>query len=513
MSMFEIALEAITQLFQLERMLWLCVGVLVGLIVGMVPGLSGAVGLALLLPLVYGMDPISALAMMIGLLAVTQTSDTFATVLLGVPGTASSASTILDGYPLAQRGQAGRALGAAFISSMLGGVIGAIALFAVLPIARPLIISIGSPELFMLTLFGLSMVCILSPGKSPVKGLIVGVFGMLLSAIGAAPASSEYRFTFGEAYLSGGISLVVVILGLFAIPELIELIRENRQLASKAGSLTAGRFQGALEVFRHKWLVLRSSLIGVVLGAIPGLGGSAATWIVYGLTVQSYKDKSGFGKGDIRGVIGPESANNSNDGGSMMPTLLLGIPGGAGTAILLGGLIMIGVQPGPRLVEQQPSMILVVVWTLVIANILGTALCFLMSKRIARLTLVRPGRLVPFIFIAIVLASFQANRHIGDLITLLVAGLLGWFMVKADWPRAPFIIGLVLGPLAEGYLWISASRYGWEFLVRPGVLALAVLTAAIVWLGLRGGGDKLVRAAAKGAQKTLSETSTREAKQ
>lgn len=501
--MLEIAFEALNQLLMPERLAYLVLGVMIGLVVGMVPGLSGAVGLALLLPLVYGMDPISALAMMVGLLAVTQTSDTFATVLLGVPGTASSASTIIDGYPLAKQGQAGRALGAAFTASLLGGLIGALALFLVLPIARPVIVGIGSPELFMLTLFGLSMVSILSPGKSAVKGLIMGFLGLLLSTVGGAPASSEYRFTFGLPYLSGGISLVIVILGLFAIPELIELIRRDRVLASGATKLTAGRLQGMIDVFKHKWLVLRSSIIGVVLGAIPGLGGSAATWIVYGLTKQSYRDNQSFGKGDIRGVIGPESANNSNDGGSMMPTLLLGIPGGAGTAILLGGLIMIGIQPGPRLVEEQPSMILVVVWTLALANVIGTAMCFLLSSHISRLTMVRPGRLVPFIFIAVTFAVYQANQHIGDLFTLAFAGLIGWIMVKANWPRAPFIIGFVLGPLAESYLWISMSRYGVEFLTRPGVIVLGLITVALIWFGIRSGGgrvEQIARSRAKASR-------------
>ena len=484
--MTQAALDALTQLIKPETLMWLGFGVLVGMITGLLPGLSGAAGLALLLPLVYGLDPAAALAMMVGLLAVNNTTDTFPSVLIGVPGSSGSASTILDGYPLAKKGQAGRALGASFTASMIGGLIGALALFAVLPIARPLIVGIGSPELFMLTLFGLSMVGILSRRKSPLKGLIVGLFGMMFSTIGNAPAASEYRYSFDSLYLAQGLPLVVVILGLFAIPELIELIRSNTSVAGSGTTLlTSGRWQGAKEVLHHKWLVVRSSIFGVVLGAIPGLGGSASTWIIYGLTTQSYKDKSQFGRGDIRGVIGPEAANNSDNGGSLMPALLLGIPSGAGTAVLLGGLILVGVTPGPILLDRQPDLILVIAWSLALANVLGTAICFLLTKQIAKITAIRPGRLVPFLFVAIAISAYQASQKPGDLIVLLAVGAFGWVLTIADWPRAPFLIGFVLGPATEGYLWISMSRYHFDWLLRPGVIALGVLIVGVIVLAIR----------------------------
>jgi TctA family transporter len=487
LRMFDVALDALSQLFQPQNLMWLGLGVLVGMITGLLPGLSGAAGLALLLPLVYGLDPVPAMAMMVGLLAVNNTTDTFPSVLIGVPGSSGSASTIMDGYPLAKQGQAGRALGASFVSSMFGGIIGALALFLVLPIARPLIIAVGSPELFMLTLFGLSMVGILSRRKSPLKGLIVGFLGMLFSTMGSAPAASEYRFDFNSIYLAQGLPLVVVILGLFAVPELIELMRSNTTVASGVTTLTAGRWQGAKEVFHHKWLVVRSSFIGVVLGAIPGLGGSASTWIIYGLTTQSYKDKSKFGKGDIRGVIGPEAANNSDNGGSLLPGLLLGIPSGAGTAVLLGGLILVGVTPGPLLIENQPDLILVIAWSLALANILGTILCFLLTRQIARMTTIKPGRLVPFLFVAITIAAYQASLDSGDLVLLLAVGVFGWVLTIADWPRAPFLIGFVLGPATERYLWISMSRYDLEWLQRPGVIGIGVLVVGVVILAIRSG--------------------------
>lgn len=502
------ALDALGQLFQPQTLMWLGLGVLIGMITGLLPGLSGAAGLALLLPLVYGLEPAAALAMMVGLLAVNNTTDTFPSVLIGVPGSSGSASTIMDGYPLAKKGQAGMALGASFTASMFGGLIGALALFAVLPVARPLIVSIGSPELFMLTLLGLSMVGILSRRKSPLKGLIVGLFGMLFSTIGSAPAASEYRFSFDNVYLAQGLPLVVVILGLFAVPELIELIRGDTTVAGKTTSLlTGGRWQGVKEVLRHKWLVVRSSILGVVLGAIPGLGGSASTWIIYGVTTQSYKDRSQFGRGDIRGVIGPEAANNSDNGGSLMPALLLGIPSGAGTAVLLGGLILVGVTPGPILLERDPDLILVIAWSLALANVLGTLICFLLTKQIAKITAIKPGRLVPFLFVAIAISAYQASQKPGDLIVLLAVGAFGWVLTIADWPRAPFLIGFVLGPATEGYLWISMSRYHFDWLLRPGVIALGIVILGVIVLAMRsrrsgGLGSKWIGAGRRAAHQT-----------
>lgn len=482
--MLEAALEALIAILQPITLLWLAFGVGIGLMVGLIPGLGGTVGLALLLPLVYGMDPVPALTMMVGLLAVNNTSDTFPAVLLGVPGSGGGASTIIDGFPLAKQGKAGRALGAAFSASMFGGIIGALAFFLIIPVAQPLVLAAGSPEMFMLALFGLCMVGILSRGRSPVAGLLLGALGMLASTIGAAPASPEYRFTFGISYLVDGFPLVIVVMGLFAIPELIELIRRDRTISTLGATLQGGRFEGATDVFKHKWLVVRSSIMGVVLGAIPGVGGSATTWIMYGLTSQSYRDKSQFGKGDIRGVIGPEAANNSNDAGSLMPTLLFGVPGSGSMAVLLGGLVLLGVQPGPQLIQNDLPLLMTVAWSLALANILGTTVCFLLRNRIAKLTTIKPGSLVPFLFVAMMIGAFQSHVAAGDLMLLLIIGAFGWLVMRAGWSRAPFLIGFVLGPITERYLHISIDRFGPEFLLRPGVIIIGIFIIAILALGL-----------------------------
>jgi TctA family transporter len=290
--------------------------------------------MTMLLPVIYGMDPHSAFALLIGMIAVIPTSDTFPSVLMGIPGSAGSQATVMDGYPLSQKGQAARALGAAFTASLIGGLIGAFALSLMVPIVRPLILAFGSPELFMLALLGISMVGILS-GKNILKGVLAAGIGLLIGCMGPAPAVPEYRYTFGLVYLFDGIPLVIVGLGLFAVPELVDLLCKGRSIA-KTGKLEKGWLDGVKDAIRHKFIVFRCSLIGVAVGFIPGLGGSVVDWLAYGHVKGTTKGENDFGEGDIRGVLAPESANNAKEGGGLIPTLLFGIPGSGSMAVFLG---------------------------------------------------------------------------------------------------------------------------------------------------------------------------------
>ncbi|MGB1011720.1 MAG: tripartite tricarboxylate transporter permease, partial [Thiolinea sp.] len=296
--------EAFALIFTLKQIGWLLVGVLLGLAVGVFPGLGGIAGLSLVLPFIYGMDPVSGLAMMVGLVAVIPTSDTFASVLMGIPGSSASQATVLDGFPLSKNGQAARALAAAFTSSLFGGLFGAVVLTFFVIIARPIVLAFGLPELLMLTVLGLSMVGVLA-GKSLLKGIAAACLGLMVGAIGEAPAQGYSRLDFGNWYLMDGFQLVIIGLGIFAIPEIIALLRQDRSI-SQSGELGAGWIDGVRDWWRNKWLSIRCSVIGVIVGVIPGLGGSVVDWIAYGHTMQSAKDKSQFGQGDIRGVIGPE---------------------------------------------------------------------------------------------------------------------------------------------------------------------------------------------------------------
>ncbi|WP_010531847.1 tripartite tricarboxylate transporter permease [Lentibacillus jeotgali] len=476
--MFDAALEALSIVLDPNRIPFMFLGISVGLLIGILPGLSGTVGMAILLPFVYGMDPYTGMAMLIGMAAVLHTGDTFPSILIGMPGSSGSQATIMDGYPLARKGQAGRALGAAFFSSMIGGVLGGLVLLVSIPIAKPLVLSFGSPELFMLSVLGLSMVGILS-GNTPIRGVLVGMIGLMLGAVGAAPAVAEYRYTFEWIYLFNGLPLAVVALGLFAFPEMIELLAKKQSI-SKSEKLEGGWLEGIKDTIKHKWLVLKGATIGSLIGFVPGLGGSVVDWITYGITKQTAKANNNFGKGDIRGVIGPEGANNAKEGGALIPTLLFSIPGSGTTAILLGGLSLLGLQAGPRMVNEDVSVTLSIVWTLVLANIFGAAACIFLSKYISRLSLIPATILVPFLLVVLTVASYQSSRQFGDLLLFIGIGLLGLVMKRLDWPRAPLLIGFVLSQASERYLWISMERYGFTWLLHPGVIILGVIIVALI---------------------------------
>lgn len=465
------------------RMLMLLAGVVIGIVVGILPGLGGLMGMALVLPFLFGMDPYAGIAMLIGIAAAVPSADTFPSVLMGIPGSSGSQATIMDGYPLARQGQAARALGAAFSASLVGGLIGALALTALVPFARPIVLAFGSPELFMLTLLGLSMVGVLS-GNRPLLGIIAGVFGVLIGTIGGAPVAAEYRFVFGELYLYDGISLVILALGLFALPEIIDLLARGGAIAERSPGLGGGWLQGVRDTLRHKWLVVRHSLFGIFIGFIPGMGSSIIDWLNYGYVVQTSRDRSRFGKGDIRGVIAPESANNAREGGVLMPTLLFGVPGSSAMALFLGALLIFGVQPGPQLLRDELDLVFVIIWSLALGNVFGTLLCLLLSRPIAALTFVPFYYLAPVVLIIVILGAFQETRHWGDLLLLFGFGLLGWVMKRIGMPRPPLLIGFILSSLAERYLWMSYNLYDWEWLYRPMVLAIGGVTLTLVIAGI-----------------------------
>lgn len=485
--------EAFTLIFHPQQIGYLMVGVLLGLSVGVFPGLGGIAGLSLVLPFMYGMDPVSGLSLMVGLVAVIPTSDTFASVLMGIPGSSASQATVLDGFPLSKNGQAARALSAAFISSLFGGLFGAVVLTFFILLARPLILAFGLPELLMLTLLGFSMVGVMA-GRSLLKGLICAGLGMAVGAIGEAPAQGSPRMDFGFWYLQDGLQLVIVGLGIFAIPEIISLLRHDRAI-SKDSTLGAGWMDGIRDWWSNIFLSIRCSVIGVVVGVIPGLGGSVVDWIAYGHTMQTAKDKSQFGKGDIRGVIGPESSNNAKEGGGLVPTLLFGIPGSGSMAVFIGGMILLGYEAGPQMIRGDLPITYTIVWSLALANVLGAGLCILLSGNIAKLTTIRFPLLVPFLFMMISFAAFQSRQTLWDLGALVAIGLLGVFLRRFEWPRPAFLIGFVLADQAEVYTYqatqIASSRFGrsmgegLEYVFSPTVIVLIIITVVSVWLGAR----------------------------
>ena len=489
----EALLTALANLATFEHLFHLALGVMLGLAVGAFPGLGGIAGLAIMMPFLYGMDTVSALATLVGLVAVIPTSDTFTSVLMGIPGSSASQATVLDGFPLSQQGRAARALAAAFTASLMGGIVGAAILTGFVQVARPLILTFGSAELFMLALLGLSMVGVLS-GASLIKGLAACGLGLIVGSIGGAPATGEFRMTFGIDYLYDGLPLVIVGIGLFAFPEITELLRRNRPIAASRMP-AADWFEGIRDVFRNWFLCLRCAGLGTLIGAIPGLGGTVVDWIAYGHVVQTAKDKSRFGKGDIRGVLAPESANNAKEGGGLVPTLLFGIPGSGAMAVFLGGMVLIGIEAGPAMVSSDLDLTYTIIWSLALANVLGAGSCMLLARPIARLTTIPFNLLAPFMIVVVSFAAYQATRQFMDLVALLAVGVLGVLLRRFGWSRPAFLIGFVLAPQAEGYLNLAVQFYGWGMLVRPGVLVILAITVISVWLGARGQGTR-----AQGAQ-------------
>jgi TctA family transporter len=487
--MFEAAGTAASQIFTLQAMAALIAGVTIGVLSGALPG--GAVPtLVVLLGFAYGMDPFIALPLAIGMVSTVPTGDTLPAVLLGMPGSTSGQATILDGNQMAKQGRAGIALSAAYLASLIGGLIGALFLFATIPLARPIVNSFGAAEFFMLGLVAIAVVGVVSSGAL-LRGLMIGAMGILISNIGFDTAGT-YRSTLQLDYLFNGIHIVPLVIGIFALPEFIDMIISDAPIARRASEdvmkqASSGRREGMMETL-HNWpLVLRSAGLGVFVGLLPGIGGSLAQWLSYASARQTVRGgTASFGTGDVRGVIAPESANNAVDGGQLVPTLFFGVPGSVGMAIFLGFLIVLGIQPGPGMLGENLDLTLTIVFSLALANVFATGLVLGFTPLLARVAFVRPNILVPLVFAVLSLAAFQANFQVADLVVMLVFGGIGFFMKTYGWPRPPIIIAVVLGKIIEKYYGITVLTYGWSMFSRVPVIAIiliAVLTGGYtVWI-------------------------------
>jgi len=479
--------DGLLLVLQWKALVFMLLGIGLGFWVGLLPGLGGATTLALMLPFVYTMQPVEAFAFLLGMHAVVATTGDITSVLFGVPGEGTTAATILDGHAMAKKGEAGRALGAALMSSLIGALIGAFALALAIPVVRPLVLTFGSPELFMLAIVGLAFIASLSAqgGRGMLRGFLAGGLGLLFATVGQDPQAGIARFTLDTLYLWGGLDLVPVLVGIFAIPEIIDLAVRGTSIAGDLppGRLNKGALEGVKDTFRHFWLTIRCSLIGTFIGIMPGLGGAVAQWMAYGHATQSARtaeERKGFGAGDVRGVLGPGAANNSKEGGSLIPTVAFGVPGSTAMAILLGGFFLLGLVPGPDMLTTHLAVTFSMVWTIVLANVITVAACFMFLNHLAALTTVRGHLLIPVILVLVFIGSYTANNHYGDVLVTLLFGGIGYLMVLGGWPRAPFVLGLVLGKIAENYLYISVARYEAAWLTRPVVMVLIVLAIVVI---------------------------------
>ncbi len=476
--MIDALISGLVQVLAWPAFGFLLLGGAIGFVVGIMPGLGGLATLALMLPFAYKIEePISAFCFLLGMHAITGTTGDITSILFGIPGEGTAAATILDGYPMTKKGEAGRALGAALMSSLVAGIEGAFVLAISIPIMRPLVLFFGSPELFMLAILGITFIASLS-GSSITRGLLAGGIGLMLASIGVDPQTGAMRYTMGTLYLWDGLSLGPVVVGLFALPEIVDLAVRGTSIAETKMEKIHGVMEGVKDTFRHFWLTMRCGLIGIFVGALPGLGGSVSQWLAYGHAVQSSKDRSRFGKGAVEGVLGPGAANNSKEGGNLIPTVAFGIPGSASMAILLGAFLIVGLNPGPEMLTQHLDITFAMVWILVIANIISAAACFTFLNQLVKITFVRGTLLIPFLLMFVFLGSFAAHNNISDIVVTLIFGVFGYFMVLFEWPRPPFVLGLVLGRTIENYLWISTSAYGASWLMHPPVMVILLITLA-----------------------------------
>jgi len=469
------SVTGLVQVFAWPTFGLMLVGMVLGFVVGLLPGLGGPTTLALMLPFVFKMTPVEAFAFLLGMLAVTATTGDITSILFGIPGEPTTAATIVDGHAMAKNGEAGRALGAAMMSSLVGAVFGALVLGLAIPIVRPLVLTLGSPEFFMLALLGITFVASLS-GEAPVKGLLAGGLGLWLATIGLDPVTGIQRYTFGQLFLWDGVGLVPVTIGFYAIPELIEMAVAGSSIAKLDVGRVGGVWEGVRDTFRHWLLVIRCSALGTFVSIIPGLGAATTQWLAYAHAVQSSAGRERFGKGAVEGVLGPGAANNSSLGGSLVTTVAFGVPASVATAILMGAFFVQGLVPGPAMLMPAPkghlAVTLAMVWTIVISNIITVAICLVFMGPLARITQIRGTLIVPFIMILVYVGAFAEKNVFEDLGVVLAFGALGWVMAKLDWPRPPLLLGLVLGPLAENRLFLSTDNYGAAWLLRPGVLII-----------------------------------------
>ena len=447
--MLDMWLSGVLGLMQFRELAFLGLGMLVGLFFGALPGLGGTTALALLIPLTYGLEPFTALALAGGVMGAVPMGGSISAILLNAPGTAPNAATCLDGYPLAKQGKAGLAIGAASSANALGGIFGTVSVLAILPIAKEFVLLFGPPEFFLLAVLGLVVVASTSRGKM-LRALLTGAFGLMIAFIGYSDVTGAERFTLGSAYLWDGVHLVPALIGLFAVAEMINLSLKGGSVSDDVKTVKITKMTaGLLETFRHLGTVLRGSIIGTVMGAIPGAGGVVASFLSYSMTVQASKDPESFGKGNIKGVIAPEAAINAKDCSALIPTLAFGIPSGAEMAVFLGLLILHGMQPGPLMLVEHQKEIYGLIWALTASCVLASFVGLLFVRPLAMLTLVDAKILVPIVLSIAMVGSFAIDLSIENTILTAVFGVLGYIMIRFDYPRLCLVVALVLGPTAE----------------------------------------------------------------
>jgi putative tricarboxylic transport membrane protein len=459
-------------------------GVTVGILIGALPGVGPPSGVAMLLPLTFGMDPTSGIIMLAALYAGTMYGGTITAVLINTPGESASVVTCLDGYQMALQGRAGAALGIAAIGSFIAGTVGVVLLMLVSPALAKWALSFGPPETFALMLLGLTT-CTMLAGDDPLKGYMSMVLGLMLAMVGFDIISGDARYGFGIVEMMDGIDFLPVAIGLFGLGEVLAGAEQRGANALKTSLKLRDVLPGMADWMRSRWAIVRGTAMGFAVGVLPGAGPTVAAFLTYTVEKRLASEPEKFGKGEIKGVAGPESANNAAATAAMVPMLTLGIPGSATTAIMLGGLMMWGLRPGPMLFEKNPQFVWGLIASQYIANVLLLILSTLFIPLFVRAVRIPYSILMPLIVVFCITGAYSLKNNVWDVGQMLVFGVIGYFMKKLGYSPAALVLALVLGPLAERALRqsliISDAGIG-IFFTRPisGVLmTLALLAIAV----------------------------------
>lgn len=474
--MLEGLLGGMENIIQPINLLILLAGIVIGFIGGGIPGISGTMLVIILLPVSYMLDPIQAFLLLTSIYAVSIFSGSISAILFRTPGTPESVATVLDGYPMAQKGEGGKALGIAIMSSATGGIVGTIFLIFLTPTLAAFALRFSSPEYFALALFGLTVVASLSGGNLT-KGLIGVMFGLFIATVGIDSMTGTPRFTFGSGQLMSGIDFVPVLIGLFAISEVLRRVQQKMRTNSTEKVKTT--LPGLPLMKRLSATISRSTLLGFFIGLLPGVGATTASMLSYSQAASLSKTPEEFGKGAPEGVAAPESANNAAAMGAMVPLLSLGIPGSATTAILLGAFVLHGIQPGPLMFQTQGPLVYTIFIGLLIANIMIIFMAKPFISMFSQILRVPYSVVGPLIILFCIAGTFAVRNSMFDVGVMLLFGVIGYLLENAKFPLAPIVLGLVLGPIAEEQFRRAMQMSGNDltiFFTRPISLVLIILT-------------------------------------
>ncbi|MCP5514916.1 MAG: tripartite tricarboxylate transporter permease [Spirochaetales bacterium] len=452
--MLEYILASMFEVLKWQNLLASVLGVAFGLFIGATPGLTISLGMVLLLPITFSLDPVTSVCLLLGLYAAGMTGGSFSAILLNIPGTPSASATAIDGHIMAQQGKAGQALGTAIIASFIGGIIGLLCLSAISPFLAKAALKFGAPELFALVLLGITLICSFGQ-QSLSKSVIAGLIGLIIMTAGLDSMTGTPRFTFGMMDLQAGIPFLPAMIGLFAIPQIIAGLTSKGSVIPKYDKKITGIVPKLSDVGRRMRAILAGSIIGTGIGAIPGAGGAIAVFLAYDASKKISKDKENYGNGSADGIAAPEAANNAVGGGALIPMLTLGIPGDPITAILLGSLMIHGLIPGPLLFETNPQFVFSIFWAFLIANIFNLVVSFTSINFWVRILKVPQRILLPIILVLCVVGSYSLRNTFFDTGIMIFFGILAFFMKKYGFPVVPLLLALILGPNLEEHLRMS----------------------------------------------------------